>query len=132
MGTETVVAIPGAGNASAEVFSGATGLQQIVREAPATAAAAPTSWTLSLSVSATFIAADINRRALILTNRSSSGSVFIGYGANTAPSIVVGNYDDVIPPGGRLAVEKENLTLACSFIADVASGSLNISKTTST
>lgn len=125
MGTETTVAYTPGSGASVEVWSGAVGLQQIVREAPATAAAAPTSWTLSITGTTSTIAADVSRRSVILWNSSTSATVFLRYDG-TAPTTAAGGWHDQIPPGGRLEVAKELVTLAQSFIASAAVGTLEI------
>jgi hypothetical protein len=131
MGTETTVAYTPGSGASVEVWSGAVGLQQIVREAPATALAAPTSWTLSITGTTSTIAADTSRRAIVLWNSSSSATVYLRYDG-TAPTTAAGGWHDQIPPGGRLFVEKELVTLAQSFIASAAVGTLEIATATST
>jgi hypothetical protein len=130
MGTETTVAYTPGSGASVEVWSGAVGLQQIVREAPATAVAAPTSWTLSITGTTSTIAADVARRSVILWNSSSSATVYLRYDG-TAPTTAAGGWHDQIPPGGRLFVEKELVTLAVSFIASAAVGTLEIATATS-
>jgi|ERR1017187_486387 hypothetical protein len=131
MGTETTVAYTPGSGASVEVWSGAVGLQQIVREAPATAVAAPTSWTLSITGTTSTIAADVSRRSVILWNSSTSATVYLRYDG-TAPTTAAGGWHDQIPPGGRLFVEKELVTLAQSFIASAAAGTLEIATATST
>lgn len=103
--------------------------QQYVREAPATAIAAPTSWTISTTATTSVIAADASRRALILWNTSPSATVYLRYDA-TAPTTAAGGYHDQIPPGSRLVVEKELATLAISFIGSAANGSVNIATAT--
>jgi hypothetical protein len=130
MGTETTVAYTPGSGASVEVWSGAVGLQQIVREAPATAIAAPASWSLSATASTSVIAADVSRRSVILWNSSASATVYLRYDG-TAPTTAAGGWHDQIPPGGRLEVAKELVTLAQSFIASAASGTLEISTATS-
>lgn len=125
MGTETTVAYTPGSGASVEVWSGAVGLQQIVREAPATAVAAPTSWTLSITGTTSTVAADVSRRSVILWNSSASATVFLRYDG-TAPTTAAGGWHDQIPPGGRLEVAKELVTLAESFIASAAVGTLEI------
>lgn len=106
--------------------------QQYVREAPASAATAPTSWTLATSASTSVLAADESRRFVILTLPSTAvGTVYIRYDG-TAPTVTVGGYHDAIAPGGRLVVEKECLTLAMSFIASAVGGALNIGSGTAT
>jgi hypothetical protein len=99
---------------------------QVVREAPSTAVAAPASWALSLTGSTSTVAADITRRSVILWNASSTGTVYLRYDG-TAPTTSAGGYHDQVPPGGRLEVAKEMVTLAESYIASAASGSMNIS-----
>jgi hypothetical protein len=103
--------------------------QQVVREAPATAVAGPTSWSLATSAATSQITADTSRRAVVLTNASSTGTVYLRYDG-TAPTTAAGGWHDKIPPGYRLVVEKELVTLAESFIADVASGYLEIALAT--
>jgi hypothetical protein len=107
----------------------ATFHDQIVREAPATAVAGPTSWTLSATGTTATIAADITRRSVILWNSSSSATVYLRYDA-TAPGTTAGTWHDQIPPGGRLEVAKELVTLAQSFIASAAVGTLEIATAT--
>jgi hypothetical protein len=103
----------------------ATFHDQIVREAPATAMAAPTSWTLSATGTTSTVAADITRRSVILWNGSSTATVYLRYDG-TAPTTAAGGWHDQIPPGGRLEVAKELVTLAQSYIASAASGTLEI------
>ncbi len=107
----------------------ATFHDQIVREAPATAVAAPASWTLSTSASTSTIAADITRRSVILWNSSSTGTVYLRYDG-TAPTTAAGGWHDQLPPGSRLEVAKELVTLAQSYIASAASGTMEISLAT--
>jgi hypothetical protein len=130
MGTETTVAYTPGSGASIEVWSGAVGLQQLVREAPATAMAAPTSWTISLTGTTSTIAADSSRRSMILWNSSSTASVYLRYDG-TAPTTAAGGWHDLLAPGARLEVAKELLTLAVSFIGTVASGTVEIALGTS-
>lgn len=99
--------------------------QQVIREAPASAAAAPSSWSLSLSANTTLVAADVSRRCVILTNTSGTGTVYLRYDT-TAPTTAAGGWHDRILPSGRLVLEKEAATLALSSIADVAAGYLEI------
>ena len=103
----------------------ATFHDQIVREAPATAMAAPSSWTLSATGTTSTVAADITRRSVILWNGSSTATVYLRYDG-TAPTTAAGGWHDQIPPGGRLEVAKELVTLAQSYIASAASGTLEI------
>jgi hypothetical protein len=99
--------------------------QQVIREAPASAATAPTSWTLSGTGTTSTVAADTSRRCVILTNTSTNGTVYLRYDG-TAPTTAAGGWHDRIAPGFRLVLEKEVATLALSFIADIASGYLEI------
>jgi hypothetical protein len=103
---------------------------QYVREAPATAIAAPTSWTLSVTGTTSTIAADASRRSVVLWNSSSSATVYLRYDG-TAPTMAAGGWHDQIPPGARLEVAKELVTLAESFIASAAVGTLEIATATS-
>jgi hypothetical protein len=103
--------------------------QQVVREAPATAASAPDSWALAVSATTSKIAADVGRRAVILNNTSTTGTVYLRYDS-TAPTTAQGGWHDRIPPGYRMVLEKELATLVVSFIADVASGYLEIALAT--
>ena len=127
---ETTVAITPGSGANIEVWSGAVGDQQVVREAHATAIAAPTSWTLSITGTTSTIAADVSRRSLILWNSSSSATVYLRYDG-TAPTTAAGGWHDQVPPGARLEVAKELVPLAVSFIASAAVGTLEISTATS-
>jgi len=102
---------------------------QYVREAPATAIAAPTSWTLSVTGTTSTVAADITRRSVILWNSSASATVYLRYDG-TAPTTAAGGWHDQIPPGGRLEVAKELVTLAESFIASAAVGTMEIATAT--
>jgi hypothetical protein len=102
---------------------------QYVREAPSTAATAPTSWALVTAGAATVVAADESRRAVILTNTSSAGTVYIRYDG-TAPTTAASGWHDRIPFGYRLVLEKELATLPLSLIADVAGGYLEIALAT--
>lgn len=104
--------------------------QQVVREAPATATTAPSSWALVTSGAASVIAADASRRAVVLTNTSSAGTVYIRYDG-TAPTTAANGWHDRVPFGYRLVLEKELATLAMSFIADVAGGYMEIALATS-
>jgi len=99
--------------------------QQVVREAPASAATAPTSWTLATTGTTATVAADLSRRCVILANTSGTGTVYIRYDS-TAPTTAAGGWHDRIPSGYRLVLEKELATLALSFIADTAQGYLEI------
>jgi hypothetical protein len=121
--TDTAVTMtPGSGE-SIHVIKQADGKDdQVVREAAATAVGTTSHWTLSLSA-ANPISADISRRAAILTNTSQTGNVYVRYDT-TSPTTASDNWHDKIPPNGRLVVEKELVTLAMSFVADVASGYL--------
>jgi hypothetical protein len=110
-------------------LNGAGFHDQVVRESPATAIAAPTSWTLAVSAATSVIAADITRRSVILWNNSSTGTVYLRYDA-TGPTTAAGGWHDQLPPGARLEVSKEMVTLAQSYIASVASGTLEISLAT--
>lgn len=110
-------------------LNGAGFHDQVVRESPATAVAAPTSWTLAVVGTTSTIAADITRRSVILWNTSVSATVYLRYDG-TAPTTAAGGFHDEIPPGGRLEVAKELVTLAESFIASAAVGTLNISLAT--
>jgi hypothetical protein len=103
---------------------------QYVREAPATAIAAPTSWTLAVVSAPTVIAADASRRSVILWNSSSSATVYLRYDSGTVTTAASG-WHDQIPPGARLEVAKELVTLAQSFIASAAVGTLEIATATS-
>lgn len=102
--------------------------QQYVREAPASAMTAPTSWTVATTGTTSTIAADETRRALILWN-TGTANVYLRYDG-TAPSAAAGGWHDKIPAGGRLVVEKELVTLAVSFIGDAASGVVEIAGAT--
>jgi hypothetical protein len=125
MAGSAVAISPGAG-ANVDTFAVTGGdHQQYVREAPATAATAPTSWTNATSASTSVIAADEGRRALILINTSASATVYLRYDG-TGPTAVAGGYHDMLPPSSRTVVEKELCTLAVSFIASVADGKVNI------
>lgn len=124
-GDSSVAVTPGSG-ATIDTYQLATGdQQQVVREAPASAATAPTSWTLATSGAAAQVSADLSRRCVILTNTSASGTVYIRYDG-TAPSTAAGGWHDRIGPSGRLVLEKELAVLALSFIADAAQGYLEI------
>jgi hypothetical protein len=103
--------------------------QQYVREAPATAIAAPASWTISATAATSVIAADTSRRALILWNLSTTATVYLRYDG-TGPTTAAGGSHDQIPPGARLEVPKELCTLAVSFIGSAASGSVGIAAAT--
>lgn len=104
--------------------------QQVVREAPAVTPAVD-SWALSASAATSKIVADGGRRAIILWNVSAGGTVYLRHDG-TAPTTAAGGYHDKIPPGARLDVNQLLCPLAISFIADIASGTLNIFTGTST
>ena len=124
------VAISAGAGTNIHTFLGASTFHdQVVREAPATTAAVPTSWTLSVTGTTSTIAADITRRSVILWNNSSSATVYLRYDG-TAPTTAAGGWHDQIPPGGRLEVAKELVTLAESFIASAAVGTLEIATAT--
>jgi hypothetical protein len=99
------------------------------REQPATAIAAPASWTVSSSASTSVIAADATRRSVILWNSSSTATVYLRYDG-TAPTTAAGGWHDQVPPGGRLEVAKELAILAQSFIGSATSGTLEIATAT--
>lgn len=103
--------------------------QQVVREAPATAIAAPASWTISMTAATSVVAADASRRAVVLWNTSTTATVYIRYDG-TAPTTAAGGYHDQIPPTSRLVVEKELCTLAISMIGSAAAGSVNVATAT--
>lgn len=103
--------------------------QQYVREAPATAVAAPTSWTISTTAGTSVIAADASRRAVILWNTSATATVYLRHDSS-APTTAAGGYHDSIPPSSRLVVEKELVTLAVSFIGSATNGAVNIATAT--
>lgn len=131
MADSAVAITPGSG-ASIDTFQISGGdQQQVVREAPVVTAAAPTSWTLAVAAAPSVIAADAGRRAMILWNTSTSGTVYLRHDG-TAPTTAAGGYHDKIPPGARLDVNQLLCPLAVSFIADIASGTLNIFTGTST
>jgi hypothetical protein len=99
--------------------------QQVVREAPATAVASPSTWTISTTASTSVISADVGRRVVILWNTSSSATIYLRYDG-TAPTTAAGGYHDSIPPLSRLVVEKELATLTISMIGSTSAGSVNI------
>jgi len=124
------VAISAGSGTNIHVFQrGAGDYDQYVRESPATAIANPASWTLSTSAATSQIGADITRRSVILWNSSSSATVYLRYDG-TGPTTAAAGWHDQIPPGGRLEVAKELVTLAESFIASAAVGTLEISLAT--
>jgi len=125
-----VAVTPGVG-ANVDTFQIAGGdQQQVVREAPA-ATPGIDSWVLSASAATSKIAADAGRRAIILWNTSTNGTVYLRHDG-TAPTTAAGGFHDRIPPGARLDVNQLLCPLAVSFIADIASGTLNIFTGTST
>lgn len=130
MADSNVAVTPGAG-ANIDTFAITGGdHQQIVREAPA-ATPGIDSWTLAVSAATSKIAADAGRRVIILWNTSTNGTVYLRHDG-TAPTTAVGGYHDKIPPNSRLDVNQLLCPLAVSFIADAASGTLNIFTGTST
>jgi hypothetical protein len=130
VGTDSSVAITAGTGTPIDAFLLAGGdYQQVVREAPATAVAAPTSWTISTTAAPSQIAADVSRRALIMWNTSPTATVYLRYDG-TAPTTAAGGYHDQLPPSSRLVVEKELATLAISFIGSTSNGSVNIATAT--
>src|SRR6266571_431908 len=110
-----------------DVFTDSNGFwQQYAREKPATAIAAPASWTISATGAGSVISADESRRALVLWNTSSTATVYLRYDTTAPASTAVNNWHDQIPPQARLSVEKELLTLPVSMIGSAASGSIEI------
>src|SRR5271167_3545816 len=128
MADSDVAITAGSGTAIHTFLNGSAFHDQIVREAPATAIAAPTSWTLATSAANSVIAADVTRRSVILWNPTTA-TVYLRYDGSS-PTTAAGGWHDQIPPGARLEVSKELVTLAQSYIASAAAGSLEISLAT--
>lgn len=106
--------------------------QQVVREAPASAAAAPVSWTLATSGVASVLAADLSRRWLCLVNNSSSAWVYIRFDTTAPANTNIGSWHFALAPGAVYVVEKEMVALPVSLIASAtdASHALSISYAT--
>jgi hypothetical protein len=87
--------------------------QQVVREARATAVAAPSSWTPSTTGTASAVAADASRVSMLIVNNSSS-RVYFRLDATIPSSTVFHWYLDA---GDRWEVPAELATQAVSMLA---------------
>jgi hypothetical protein len=110
--------------------------QQVVREAPASAAAAPATWTLATTGAngggTGVVAADLSRRWLCFTNNSSTAWVYIRFDTTAPASTAIGNWHFALAPGAVYVVEKEMVCLPVSLIASAvdAANPLSISYAT--
>lgn len=132
MTADFISVTPGSGaNVHCEPLADGT-YDQYVREAPATAVAAPVTWTLSATGASAVIAADLTRRCVILWNTSSTVTVYLRYDSSAPGNTSPGSWHDQVPPGGRLTVEKELATQAVSFLASGTDASHPLNITTAT
>ncbi len=126
MGSDSSVPVTAGSGTAIDTFQLAGGdHQQVVREAPATAATAPASWANSTTAATGVVAGDVNRRALILVNTSPSATTYVRYD-NSAPTTGAGGFHDWLPPSSRTVVEQLMVTLPISFISTAANGAVNI------
>jgi hypothetical protein len=93
--------------------------QQRVRKSQASAVTT-NSWTVATAASTSQIAADVNRVAVLMVNRS-TGKVWLRFDS-TAPTSTV--YHWVLEPGDRYEVPFELTTLAVSMLGELANGTV--------
>jgi hypothetical protein len=122
--TDSAVAITAGSGTNVDSIALADGShQQVVRVAPTNAApATPTSWTVTTAGSASVVAADITRVAMLIVSQASD-RVFIRFDA-TIPSEALHSW--FLDPGDRWEVPDAFVTRAVSLDGKVAGGTVLI------
>jgi len=123
MGSDSSVAITAGAGTGIDCFLLAGGdYQQVVREARATAAATINTWTPSTTASTSQIAADVNRVALLIVNKSNV-RVYLRFDA-TAPTAATHHW--FLDAEDRWEVPVWLSTLAVSMLgASAGTGTVN-------